>query len=97
MSRAQSSAEQIPVLVVGGGPVGLTLALTLAQQGVAAILVERNPSTTTHPKMDITNGRGSPTSLSTPSLPRQPNAKCRSGSSISATIMSAGCMSAILC
>jgi 2-polyprenyl-6-methoxyphenol hydroxylase-like FAD-dependent oxidoreductase len=31
--------------------------LTLAQHGVAAILVERNPSTTTHPKMDITNGR----------------------------------------
>src|ERR1700761_2227968 len=49
--------EQVPVLIAGGGPVGLTLALTLAQQGVAAILVERNPSTTTHPKMDITNGR----------------------------------------
>jgi 2-polyprenyl-6-methoxyphenol hydroxylase-like FAD-dependent oxidoreductase len=57
MGQAQSSAEEVPVLVVGGGPVGLTLALTLAQQGVAAILVERNPSTTTHPKMDITNGR----------------------------------------
>lgn len=57
MGQAQSSAEQIPVLVAGGGPVGLTLALTLAQHGVAAILVERNPSTTTHPKMDITNGR----------------------------------------
>jgi 2-polyprenyl-6-methoxyphenol hydroxylase-like FAD-dependent oxidoreductase len=55
--RASSSLEETPVLVVGGGPVGLTLALTLAQQGVAAILVERNPSTTTHPKMDITNGR----------------------------------------
>lgn len=49
--------EQVPVLIAGGGPVGLTLALTLAQYGVAAILVERNPSTTTHPKMDITNGR----------------------------------------
>src|SRR5246127_1627094 len=54
---AESSAEQVPVLIAGGGPVGLTLALTLAQQGVAAMLVERNPSTTTHPKMDITNGR----------------------------------------
>jgi 2-polyprenyl-6-methoxyphenol hydroxylase-like FAD-dependent oxidoreductase len=54
---AESSAEQVPVLIAGGGPVGLTLALTLAQQGVAAVLVERNPSTTTHPKMDITNGR----------------------------------------
>jgi 2-polyprenyl-6-methoxyphenol hydroxylase-like FAD-dependent oxidoreductase len=57
MGQAQSSAEQIPVLIAGGGPVGLTLAWTLAQHGVAAILVERNPSTTTHPKMDITNGR----------------------------------------
>jgi 2-polyprenyl-6-methoxyphenol hydroxylase-like FAD-dependent oxidoreductase len=55
--RASSSLDETPVLIVGGGPVGLTLALTLAQQGVAAILVERNPSTTTHPKMDITNGR----------------------------------------
>src|ERR1700756_4799423 len=53
----ESSAEQVPVLIAGGGPVGLTLALTLARYGVAAMLVERNPSTTTHPKMDITNGR----------------------------------------
>ncbi|MFZ0903860.1 MAG: FAD-dependent monooxygenase [Mycobacterium sp.] len=57
IEQASSSAEEVPVVVVGGGPVGLTLALTLAQYGVAAILVERNPSTTTHPKMDITNGR----------------------------------------
>jgi 2-polyprenyl-6-methoxyphenol hydroxylase-like FAD-dependent oxidoreductase len=55
--RADSRAEQVPVLIAGGGPVGLTLALTLAQHAVAAMLVERNPSTTTHPKMDITNGR----------------------------------------
>jgi 2-polyprenyl-6-methoxyphenol hydroxylase-like FAD-dependent oxidoreductase len=55
--RAGLTPEQVPVLIAGGGPVGLTLALTLAQYGVAAILVERNPSTTTHPKMDITNGR----------------------------------------
>jgi 2-polyprenyl-6-methoxyphenol hydroxylase-like FAD-dependent oxidoreductase len=55
--RARSSTEQVPVLIAGAGPVGLTLALTLAQHGVAAMVVERNPSTTTHPKMDITNGR----------------------------------------
>ena len=55
--RAESSGERVPVLIAGGGPVGLTLALTLAQHGVPAMLVERNPSTTTHPKMDITNGR----------------------------------------
>ncbi|WP_061001128.1 FAD-dependent monooxygenase [Mycolicibacterium mucogenicum] len=52
-----SPLDRVPVLIAGGGPVGLTLALTLARQGVPALLVERNPSTTTHPKMDITNGR----------------------------------------
>src|ERR1700739_4496349 len=57
MGQAQSSAEQIPVLIAGGAPAGLMLLLTLAQHGVAAMLVERHPSTTTHPKMDITNGR----------------------------------------
>ena len=56
MSEA-SSVDHVPVLIAGGGPVGLTLALTLARHGVPALLVERNPSTTTHPKMDITNGR----------------------------------------
>ncbi|MEX1670909.1 FAD-dependent monooxygenase [Zhongshania guokunii] len=46
-----------PVLIAGGGPVGMTLALELAFHGVASILVERRPSTTKHPKMDLTNGR----------------------------------------
>ncbi|MEO1036031.1 MAG: FAD-dependent monooxygenase [Pseudomonadota bacterium] len=46
-----------PVLIAGGGPVGLLLAHELDHHGVDAILVERNPSTTRHPKMDITNGR----------------------------------------
>src|SRR5437764_916542 len=44
-------------LIGGGGPVGMTLARTLAQFGVRCLLVERNASTTRHPKMDITNGR----------------------------------------
>lgn len=46
-----------PVVIVGGGPVGQTLALTLAGYGVRSILLERNATTTSHPKMDITNGR----------------------------------------
>ena len=45
------------VLIVGGGPVGMTSALELARYGVPSILVERNPETTRHPKMDLTNGR----------------------------------------
>ncbi|HTR86360.1 MAG TPA: FAD-dependent monooxygenase [Reyranella sp.] len=47
----------VPVLIAGGGPVGMTLARALAHFGVRCLLVERQPSTTRHPKMDITNGR----------------------------------------
>ncbi len=46
-----------PVLIAGGGPVGMTLALELARQGVRSRLFERAFETTRHPKMDITNGR----------------------------------------
>lgn len=45
------------VLIAGGGPVGMTLAYVLASYGVRSILVERNLTTTQHPKMDITNSR----------------------------------------
>lgn len=48
---------QVPVLIAGGGPVGLTLSLELAHFGIQSLVAERNPSTTKHPKMDITNGR----------------------------------------
>lgn len=45
------------VLVAGGGPVGLMLAIVLGRLGIRTMLVERNVTTTRHPKMDITNGR----------------------------------------
>ena len=47
----------VPVLIAGGGPVGLTLSLELAHYGVKSIVAEKNPTTTRHPKMDLTNGR----------------------------------------
>jgi 2-polyprenyl-6-methoxyphenol hydroxylase-like FAD-dependent oxidoreductase len=49
--------KQVQVLIAGGGPVGMTLACDLAQRGIACMLVERNASTTRHPKLDITNAR----------------------------------------
>ncbi|MGY4623335.1 FAD-dependent monooxygenase [Bradyrhizobium sp. USDA 4486] len=49
--------KSVPVLIAGGGPVGMTLANVLAHFGIPSMLVERNPGTTRHPKMDITNGR----------------------------------------
>ena len=45
------------VLIIGAGPVGLTLALTFGKFGVDCVVIERNDKTTQHPKMDITNGR----------------------------------------
>jgi 2-polyprenyl-6-methoxyphenol hydroxylase-like FAD-dependent oxidoreductase len=45
------------VVIAGGGPVGMTLAYVLAHYGVRSILLERNETTTRHPKMDITNSR----------------------------------------
>lgn len=49
--------KRVSVLVAGGGPVGLTLARDLAMRGVDCLLVERNATTTRHPKMDNTNVR----------------------------------------
>ena len=41
---------ETPVLIVGGGPVGLTASFLLARQGVPSLLVERHPGTAIHPK-----------------------------------------------
>jgi 2-polyprenyl-6-methoxyphenol hydroxylase-like FAD-dependent oxidoreductase len=49
--------KHTPVLIAGAGPVGMTLAFELAFRGVACVIVEKNHTTTSHPKMDITNGR----------------------------------------
>lgn len=46
-----------PILIVGGGPVGLTLALALSRQGVRSVLVNDRKDTTTHPKLDVVNCR----------------------------------------
>ena len=52
-----SEKIEIPVLIAGGGPVGLAMAVELAHYGIQCLLVERNETTTRHPKMDLTNGR----------------------------------------
>ena len=47
----------VPVLIVGSGPAGLTAAALLADHGVPSLLVERNPSTTDHPRAHVVNTR----------------------------------------
>jgi 2-polyprenyl-6-methoxyphenol hydroxylase-like FAD-dependent oxidoreductase len=41
---------QVPVLIVGGGPVGLVASVCLSRLGVRSLLIERHPGTTLHPK-----------------------------------------------
>ncbi|KAL4809100.1 putative monooxygenase [Aspergillus unguis] len=55
-----SIMETLPndhVLIAGGGPVGLVLALVLARQGVPSVLIERSITPTRFPKMDLTLAR----------------------------------------
>ena len=49
--------KHVPVLVVGGGPVGLTASLMLSQRGIASLLVERHNGTAILPKARAINTR----------------------------------------
>ena len=40
----------LPVLIVGGGPVGLSSSLLMSRHGVRSLLLERHPGTSIHPK-----------------------------------------------
>ncbi|WP_142060422.1 FAD-dependent monooxygenase [Pseudarthrobacter sp. B4EP4b] len=46
-------ASRIPVLIVGGGPVGLALAGDLGWRGIDSVLVEARTATVFQPKMDM--------------------------------------------
>ncbi|QRG69157.1 FAD-dependent monooxygenase [Brevibacillus choshinensis] len=50
-SQIQSYDETVPVLIVGGSLVGLSLSLLLARQGISSMVVERHPSTAIHPRV----------------------------------------------
>ena len=49
--------QKIPVLIVGGGPVGLALAGELGWRGVPCLLVEQGDGTIVTPKMNEVNVR----------------------------------------
>ena len=40
-----SRTEEVEVLVVGAGPVGLMLAIDLGRRGVRTLLIEKDPTT----------------------------------------------------
>ncbi|HKR92259.1 FAD-dependent monooxygenase [Novosphingobium sp.] len=49
--------DETYVLIIGGGPVGLTLAIDLGKRGVPTIVVNEHPGTARHPKCNMVNGR----------------------------------------
>jgi 2-polyprenyl-6-methoxyphenol hydroxylase-like FAD-dependent oxidoreductase len=51
------SLHKIPVLIVGGGPVGLALAAELGWQGITCTLVEQSDGVVKTPKMNEVNTR----------------------------------------
>lgn len=48
---------EIPVLIIGGGPVGMTASILLSRQGIRSLLVERHPGTAILPKARGINAR----------------------------------------
>ncbi len=46
-----------PVLIVGGGPVGLTLAIDLGRRGVECLLIDKRPEPSFLPKMERCHAR----------------------------------------
>lgn len=49
--------EHVPVLIIGGGIVGLSASLFLSRQGIRSLLVERHRGTSIHPRARGVNGR----------------------------------------
>ena len=46
-----TTAVDVPVVIVGAGPTGLTLSKLLSQLGVQSLVVERASSVTSHPQV----------------------------------------------
>jgi len=53
----QAGDVQVPVLIVGGGGCGLAMSILLSDLGIESLLVERNATTTDHPRAHILNQR----------------------------------------
>jgi len=52
-----AQAEAVDVVIVGGGPGGLTLAIELGRRGIACVLFDDKPGTTPNPQANATQAR----------------------------------------
>ncbi len=55
--KVMMTPVEVPVLIVGGGPVGLCASLLLARHGVPSLLIERHPGASLYPKARLVNTR----------------------------------------
>src|SRR5690349_25129436 len=51
------SGDKVPVLIVGGGPVGLAIAGDLGWRGIDCLLIEQSDGAIYQPKMDLVGVR----------------------------------------
>jgi putative polyketide hydroxylase len=56
-AAAEESVEEVPVLVVGAGPTGLTASILLSRWGIPSLTVEKHPGTTIFPRAIAINAR----------------------------------------
>ncbi|GHO46498.1 FAD-dependent monooxygenase [Ktedonospora formicarum] len=57
MNKPEIIEENIPVLIVGGSVVGLSMALFLGWHGIPSLLIERHHSTSIHSRAGVMNAR----------------------------------------
>ena len=55
MSSTVSFSHDVPIVIVGAGPVGMILAYQLDRLGVNCLLAERSLEISKWPKLDLTN------------------------------------------
>jgi len=55
--KDSQARQNYDVIIAGGGPAGLILAIDLGQRGVPVLLLEKNSGTSPWPKMERTNAR----------------------------------------
>ena len=56
-NASNNGSRDVPVLIVGGGPVGLALAADLGWRGIECRLVERGDGEIFHPRANTVNSR----------------------------------------
>jgi putative polyketide hydroxylase len=54
---SDETSHHVPVLIIGGGIVGLTASLCLSHHSIKSILIERHKSTSIHPRARSVNAR----------------------------------------